>query len=320
MKLLLIALSPETVTPERLSEIRSLARGYEIVVSNGDHEIQGRLRAIEIAAGSFPIDLIEKASNLRWYQQYGAGADWLMTHPEIASRDFLLTTSSGVHAIPITEHIMAFLLCFARGFKSSILGQARRDWEENRRQPLIELSGKRVVLVGVGAIGAHFAKVAASFGMEVVGVRRRASEPVEGTVRIVSQQELDTELPEADFLVLTIPHTPETHHMIDARRIALLKSSAYIVNIGRGRTVKEEDLVTALTENRIAGAGLDVFETEPLPEGSPLWDLDNVIVTPHYSGITPRYTERFVDIFIDNLKCCTQDKPLRNLVDKHRGY
>ncbi|HUX21440.1 MAG TPA: D-2-hydroxyacid dehydrogenase [Spirochaetia bacterium] len=320
MKVLLIAIEPERIPSERLAEIRSIAMGYETLVSKNEEEIRSRHEDIEVVAGSIPHRLLIELPNLRWYQQYGAGADWLMKHPETAERDFLLTNSSGVHAVPITEHIMAYLLCFARGFKASILGQGQRVWEENRRQPLFELYGKRALLIGVGAIGARFAGVASVFGMEVVGVRRTTGRRVEGILRTVGPDSIDAELPEADFLVLTMPHTPETHHMIDERRIALMKSSSYLVNIGRGGTVDEEALVKALSERRIAGAGLDVFETEPLPEGSKLWELENVIITPHYSGITPRYTERFMEIFIDNLKRFVRGEALRNLVDMNRGY
>lgn len=319
MKVLLIALEPERVDPHTVERIKQMARGYEVIVTRDEGQIRERLPHIEIAVGLFPHALLAEARGIRWYQQHGAGSDWLMNHPELAERQFLLTNSSGVHAIPITEHIMTFLLCFARGFKSSILGQRGRVWEENRRQPLLELDGKRIVLVGVGAIGSHFAKVASAFGMQVVGVRRTSGH-IPGTIRTVTRDRLDEELPEADFLVLTVPLTAETRHMIDAARLALLKPTAYLVNIGRGGTVDEEALVAALSAKRLAGAGLDVFETEPLPESSPLWDLENVIITPHYSGITPRYVERLMEIFLDNLERYFADRPLRNLVDRGRGY
>lgn len=320
MKVLLIAIDHDQIPRAKLDEITSLASGYELLVTRDSDEIRSRIDDIEVAAGMLPHALLAEAKNLRWYQQYGAGADWLMEKPEIASNELVLTNASGVHAVPITEHMMAFLLCFARGFKASILGQGAKIWAESRRQPVFELDGKRAVVVGVGAIGAHFAKVAQVFGMEVVGVRRKAGAKVEGTIRTVTHEALDEELPEADFLVLTMPLTPETHHMIDARRLGLLKRDAYLINIGRGGTVDEKALVEALEQKRIAGAGLDVFETEPLPEDSPLWGLENVIITPHYSGLTPRYAERLLDIFIDNLKRYLEKRPLRNVVDFDLGY
>lgn len=320
MKVLLIALEPDQLAEETLERIKTLAAGYELLVTRDKEAIAARAAEIEIATGLVPRSVLGQARGLRWYQQYGAGADWLADHPEVAESGIVLTNASGVHAIPITEHIMTFLLCFSRGFKAPILGQAARVWDENRRQPLFELDGKRVVLIGVGAIGSRFAHVASAFGMEVVGVRRTAGKAVPGTIRTVTHEALDRELPEADFLVLTQPLTPETRHMIDARRIALMKRSAYLVNIGRGATVDETALVEALSAKRIAGAGLDVFETEPLPEASPLWDLENVILTPHYSGLTPRYVERLMEIFVDNLERYLGGKPLRNVVDLERGY
>ena len=320
MKVLLIALEPDQLAEETLERIKTLAAGYELLVTRDKEAIAARAAEIEIATGLVPRSVLGQARGLRWYQQYGAGADWLADHPEVAESGIVLTNASGVHAIPITEHIMTFLLCFSRGFKAPILGQAARVWDENRRQPLFELDGKRVVLIGVGAIGSRFAHVASAFGMEVVGVRRTAGKAVPGTIRTVTHEALDRELPEADFLVLPRPLPPETRHMIDARRIALMKRSAYLVNIGRGATVDETALVEALSAKRIAGAGLDVFETEPLPEASPLWDLENVILTPHYSGLTPRYVERLMEIFVDNLERYLGGKPLRNVVDLERGY
>lgn len=320
MNVLLLALSTEQLNGEHLSRVRSLAHGYEVVATRDEGIIRSRLDDIEIAAGMFPFSLLAEAKNLRWFQQFGAGADWLMERPEIASLDIAITNASGVHSIPITEHIMAYLLCFARGFKASILGQGGHVWEDSRRQPLFELDGKRVLLVGVGAIGAQFAKAASAFGMHVVGVRRSGGQPLEGTVKVVGASEIDAELPEADFVVLTVPLTNATRHMIDARRIGLLKPSAYLINIGRGATVDEQALIDALASKRIAGAGLDVFETEPLPDDSPLWDLENVILTPHYAGITPRYVDRLMEIFTDNLTRYVEGRPLRNLVDVKQGY
>lgn len=320
MKVLLIALNPEQITESALGRIKTLAPDYELLVTRDKEAIGVRAAEIEIATGLVPRSMLDRMTGLRWYQQYGAGADWLTDHPEVAERNLLLTNASGIHAIPISEHIMAFLLCFSRGFKASILGQQHRIWDENRRQSLFELDGKRVVLIGVGAIGSRFALIASTFGMEVVGVRRTQGLPVSGTIRTVTHEELDRELPEADFLVLTQPLTPATHHMIDSRRIGLMKPSAYLVNIGRGGTVDEAALVQALSSHRIAGAGLDVFETEPLPESSPLWELENVILTPHYSGLTPRYVERLMEIFIGNLERFVSEKPLHNVVDYERGY
>jgi phosphoglycerate dehydrogenase-like enzyme len=319
MGIILVATNPSGVDEERRRRLEERANGRGVLVSDNEREIEAHLDEVEIAFGESARRFLNRAKKLRWYQQSGAGADWILDDPKPGA--YILTNASGVHGVPITEHIMAFLLCFARGFKASILGQAGRVWEKNRRQPVFELEGKRVLLIGVGAIGRRFATVAEAFGMEVIGVRRSSgAEEIAGTVKTVRIADIDSELPWADIVVVTAPLTEETRHMFDLRRLRLMKRGSYIVNIGRGPVIKEEDLITVLEEGHIAGAGLDVFETEPLPESSPLWDLENVILTPHYSGLTPRYQERLWEIFLDNLERYNRGERLRNVVDRSRGY
>jgi len=186
--------------------------------------------------------------------------------------------------------------------------------------PLFELAGKTMVLIGVGAIGARTAEVARALGMRVLGVRRHPQLTVPGIEAMYGPGQLLDVLPEADFCVITVPLTPETKGMIGEPELRAMKSTSYIVNIGRGATIQETVLVRALQEGWIAGAGLDVFETEPLPPDSPLWDMDNVIMTAHYAGLTPHYEERAMAIFVDNLKRYRNREPLRNVVDKKLAY
>lgn len=321
MGLILIAMRPEKVPHGTLDRIRKIAPQHELLVSESEQEIEARLPDIEILFGEPGRKFLPRARNLTWFQQSGAGADWIMHTTEIKPGSFTLTSASGVHGVPITEQIMAYLLIFSRAMGPSIRGQRQRIWQESRRQPRFELEGKRCLLAGVGAIGRHFARVAAAFGMEVVGVRRgRSTEPVAGTVRVVSLENLEAELPHAEILVITLPLTPETHHLFDRRRLELLPRGAFIVNIGRGPVIKEDDLIALLKEGRIGGAGLDVFETEPLPPESPLWEMENVIITPHFAGFTPRYEERLWGIFLDNLERYVAGKPMRNVVDWKLGY
>ena len=177
-----------------------------------------------------------------------------------------------------------------------------------------------MVLVGIGAIGERTAKVASGLEMRVLGVRRHPNVSAPGVEAMVGPDQLLSLLPQADFVVLTVPLTDETRHMIGETELRSMKPTAYLVNIGRGGTIDEEALIRALQEGRIAGAGLDVFETEPLPESSPLWDMDNVIVTSHYAGLTPLYNERALSIFLDNLRRYRAGEPLHNVVDKELGY
>jgi len=320
MSVLLVGFDEEHFDDEQKEAIRNAAGAFELLYSRDKAEIAARLADIVVAVGSFPRDLLLEAPNLKWFQQWGAGADWLMEHPEIARKDFTLTNVSGIHAVPISEHIFAFLLAFARNFPRAMHDQLDAVWSQRERQPAFELAGKTMLLLGTGAIGARTAALAQAFGMRVVGVRRNAAKKVEHVGEMVALDALLEVLPEADFVVLTLPLTKDTHHLIGETELRALKGSAILVNIGRGGLVDEPALVRALQEGRLAGAGLDVFETEPLPETSPLWGLENVIITPHTSGDTPYYDERALEIFLENLRCYHKGEPLTHVVDKRLGY
>lgn len=315
---ILIAIEPTEIPEGAVERVQSLAPDARVIVTGKQEEFEPLLDDIEVAAGHFPVQWLMRAPHLRWYQQWGAGTDWLMRHPEAAAKDFTLTNASGVHAIPISEHILALMLAFARRLPESIRAQARHDWK-TARQPAFELAGKTMLLVGVGAIGRRTAQLAAALGMRVIGVRKNAGK-APGIERMLGVEEIDLALPQADFVVLTLPLTAESRGLISAARLAKMKRSAYLINIGRGGTVDEAALIEALKTGQIAGAGLDVFIKEPLPEESPLWDLENVIITAHYAGDTPHYDERAMDIFIDNLARYLKGEPLKNVVDKQRGY
>ncbi len=318
MSIILIHLPPDDVPKETLVHIQALAPQHTVVVTDQREEVERLLDDIEIAAVHFAPQWITRAPRLRWYQQWGAGTDWLLRHPEAASRDFILTNASGVHAIPISEHILAMMLAFSRQLPAAFQAQAQHKWL--RDLPAFELAGSTMVLIGVGAIGRRTARIASSLGMRVVGIRRDPSRSLPEVHQMVGPDQLLGVLPEADFVVLTAPLTRDTHHLLDARAFDKIKPSAYVINIGRGGTIDEKALIHALQTGVIAGAGLDVFASEPLPADSPLWSMNNVIITAHYSGTTPHYNDRAFEIFIDNLERYGKGQPLRNVVDKRLGY
>lgn len=320
MPTILIGLDPQFLPRKPYERIHNLAPGAQIVVTDQPEEMEPLLEAVEIAAGHFPHSLIPRAPRLRWFQQWGAGTDWLMHYPEIARLDFILTNASGVHAVPISEHILAYLLAFARRLPEAMRAQQRHAWQPSGSPEAFELAGKTMLLVGVGAIGQRTALLAGALGMRVIGVRYDPSKSVPGVEYMIGPDGLETALPKADFVVLTMPLTTETRGLFNARLFERMKPAAYFINIGRGGTVNEADLVQALRSGQIAGAGLDVFEVEPLPPESPLWDMENVIITGHYSGSTPHYDRRALEIFIDNLERYQKGQPLRNVVDKQKGY
>jgi len=326
MTKILLGQDPKAVSRDDLHQIEILAPDMDLVITEEQAKIEQVLDDIEIAARRFPHDLIPLAPKLRWIQQWGAGADWLMRYPEIAKLDFVLTNASGVHPIQITEHIFAFLLAFARQLHFAVRAQAKGQWRRPDLdgfagdQPFFELCNKTMLLVGVGAIGERTAQVATAMGMRVIGIRRNPEQKTQPVSAMYGPDALLELLPQADFVVLTVPLTPDTDGMIGEQELRAMRPSAYIVNIGRGGTIQEKALIQALQDGWIAGAGLDVFDVEPLPSDSPLWGLENVIITAHYAGLTPYYEERAMNIFLHNLKLYQAGKPLDNVVDKRLGY
>lgn len=320
MNTLLFGFSPEKFSDACRTQIREIVPNMELVVTRDRAEIERVLADIEIAVCGFPHDLITQAPQLRWFQLWSAGADWLIKRPEVAECAVVITTTSGIHAIPISEHIFAYLLALARSFQYAIRRQTQHQWKDAGQPPVFELTGKTMLIVGVGAIGLRTAEIARAFGMRVLGVRRNPSAPAPVVEAMFGPEQLCEALPQADVVVLTTPLTPETHHSIGEREFRAMKPTAYLVNIGRGATVDQAALIRALQENWIAGAGLDVFEPEPLPEDSPLWDMENVIITGHYAGHNPYYDDRAMEVFLTNLRRYVADQPLLNVVDKRLGY
>ena len=321
MSTILVGFNPERFSKSYREQIQEITPDMRLLVTKDREEMKAVLDDIEIAACQFPHGLLLRARNLRWYQQWGAGADWLLRHPGAAESDFVLTSTSGMHETQATEHIFAFLLAFARELHRAIRLQGRREWLSQGQHPgLFELSGKTMVLIGAGAIGEQTERVAVAFGMRILGVRRNPAIGLPGVEGMYGPDLLLDVLPQADVVVVTAPLTHETQGMIVEEELRAMKPTAYLVNIGRGGIVDESALVCALDEGWIAGAGLDVFEEEPLPKDSPLFGLENVIVTAHYAGVTPNYDERAMAIFLDNLRRYKAGEPLRNVVDKKLGY
>lgn len=320
MTSIVIGLREDLVPAGRLEEIAAIMPGAAVTVSDRRACLEAALRDAEIAAGRIPVDLIADAPRLRWFQQWEAGADWLYGYPSVVTSDLVVTTASGVHAVPIAEHVFALLLAFARMLPKSVQAQQRHEWLDREQGRYFELAGGTLLIIGMGAIGRRIAVVARGLGMRVFGVRRNPAdeEPAEWT--IAGPDQIHRWLPLADAVVLSLPLNDETRNLFGERELRLMKPSAHLVNVGRGATIDEPSLVRALREGWIAGVGLDVFATEPLPPDSPLWDMENVIVTAHYAGSTPAYNERSMAIFLDNLRRYRAGLALRNVVDKQRGY
>lgn len=261
-------------------------------------------------------DVLDAAPQLRWIHTPSAGVDHLLT-PKVLARDIVLTNSAGVHAIPIAEFVLALMLDRVKCLAALHTAQAGQHWATNL--PMDELYGATVLIIGLGSIGQAIAQRAAAFGMRVWGSRRNP-QPLPYTEQVVGAGNWRQLLPQADYVIIATPLTPETRGMFDAAALQEMRPDAFLINIARGAIIDEAALLTALRENWIAGAALDVFDSEPLPPDSPFWSLPNVFVTPHCSWTSPHMRQRVAELFLDNLDRYRTGMPLRNIVDKQAGY
>ena len=261
--------------------------------------------------------LKEKATNLRWLQLTSAGLDRAAKSGLLES-DIMVTSASGLHATPIGEFVLALMLMFCKQAHTFVRAQGRKEWVRFMPQ---ELYGKTVGVVGMGHIGAEVARLSKAFGCRVLAIRRSVTaRTTEDDIDLLPPADLPYLLEQSDFVVLATPLTEETRGLIGEAELKTMKSSARLINIARGPVVDQSALIAALKSGEIAGAGLDVFEQEPLPEDSELWDLENVIMSPHISGGTEIYNQRATGIFCDNLKRYIAGERLNNLADPARGY
>jgi len=289
--------------PDRDSLERQIAEAEIVYTWWGDRE------ALEAA---WP-----EARNLRWVAASNVGINQLL-FPALVESDVILTNARGAADGPIAETVVGFVIAMAKGFLRMFDDQRAHVWGE---QDLERLAGGRVLVVGPGPIGRAIARALRDgLGMrtEAVGRSARPGDGVFETIR--GADELHAALAEADYVVDAMPLTPQTRHVFDADAFAAMKPTARFVNVGRGATVDERALVTALAEGRVAGAALDVFEEEPLPADSPLWDMEQVIVCPHMSGDVEGWEADFAAVFYDNVERWLRGEPLRNVVDKRLGF
>ncbi|MCS6801000.1 MAG: D-2-hydroxyacid dehydrogenase [Chloroflexota bacterium] len=261
--------------------------------------------------------LVDCAPDLKWIQIPWAGLDQVAA-AGVFERGIVVTNAKGLNARYVAEWALAAILAFAKNLPRYIRQQPAKCWD---RHPALSLEEITVGIVGLGTIGSELARRAQALGMRVIAIRRSGpAAPPPGVAWLGGPADLDRLLAEADVVVLTAPHTAETRGLIGARQLQTMKRSAYLVNVARGALVDEEALAAALREGVIAGAALDVFQTEPLPPSSPLWDLDNVILTPHVSGSYEGHFHRVLRLFIANLERYIAGQPLLNVCDPEKGY
>ncbi len=308
------------VTDEHIRQIKDVKRDLKVVLRTSplDLLMKKELRDTDILLTTAGIPQIELLTNIKWIHVSSAGVDRLAQ--ELKNSSIIITNSSGVHPIPISEHVLGFMLMFARQLNKSYKAQILDKKWSREIKGIFELYRKTAGIIGMGRVGSQITRLTKALGMRVLAVTRQKHEKQEFVDKLFTYKDLDIVLKEADFVINSLPATSETFHLFNADKFSKMKRSAYFINIGRGKTVKEDDLIDVLTKRKIAGAGLDVFETEPLSPKNRLWKLDNVIITPHISGWTPFYMDRVINIFCANLKAFLANKPLPNEIDKQKGY
>jgi phosphoglycerate dehydrogenase-like enzyme len=262
-------------------------------------------------------EIIMKVKKLKWIMVFSAGVEKLPFRA-IKQKGILVTNAKGIHKIPMAEYTIAMILQVARQAKQLISNEQNRVWV--RSVPMTELSGKTLGVLGAGAIGTQIAKYAQVFNMRTIGLNR-SGRSVEAFDEMVTTSNLGDLLEKSDFVVSVLPSTPKTDGMINKQVFLQMKESAVFINIGRGQNVVEADLIAALEEGEIAHAVLDVFEKEPLPADHPFWEMENVTVTPHLSGISNQYLPRSIEVFENNLKeFLSGSNELKNVINLDQGY
>ena len=318
---ILVTLPADRVPRDIEKQLRQAGDGRDVRVRTDTTTLEPDLNTVEILMGFVPWHLLARMPHLSWVQLWSAGADGLQQYPELKDLPFKVTSASGIHGQQLAEHIFGLLLAWNRRFAAVFAAQRRHEWRYVTAEETDVLQGKTMLILGYGVIGKRTAQVARALGMRVIALRRSVPEAlVPGDIRLESIRDLRVLLPEADVVVNILPYTQETKHIIGAVELGLMKRTSLYVNVGRGATTDEQALIEALQTKGIAGALLDVTEIEPLPRDSPLWDLDNVLLTSHYAGLHPDYSALAMEIALDNLGRYIRGEPLRNLVDKQQGY
>jgi phosphoglycerate dehydrogenase-like enzyme len=313
-----VFLPPQTDTTRQwAAALAQQVPELDVVIADSPEAAAQQLAHADAAFGTLTPELLSSAHKLAWLQApaiappAGYYFDDLVQHPVV------VTNFRGIFNEHIAAHIMAFVLAFARGLHRYFPLQMQHAWKPDPLDTgVVHLPSATALIVGVGGIGAETALKCAAFGMRVIGVDARRTDCPESVAELHAPERLDDLLPTADFVILTIPHTPETEGLMNAERFGRMKPSAFFINIGRGKTTRLHDLVAALSSGKLAGAGLDVFEEEPLPSDHPLWSSPNVLITPHTAGFGPFLDDRRLAIIIENGRRFVRNEPLLNVVDK----
>jgi phosphoglycerate dehydrogenase-like enzyme len=332
--MLKLVLFPQ-VSNARLEKICAVVPQMRVVQAATEAEAVEAIADADALFGYLPPPLLQAAGRLKWVQAPTASMEKFL-YPELVTAPVIVTNMQGIFSDVIADHVLGFILCFAKNLHIYIRQQLRGHWQMLGREAnelpgyagpgevhpsdraALTLADCTLGIVGLGGIGRETAKRGLAFGLRVLAADPRAHEAPPG-VTLWPPDRLDEMLSRSDFVVIAAPHTPQTYKLFRRERIRRMKPTAYLINVGRGVIVDLADLTAALEAAEIAGAGLDVFETEPLAPEHPLWQMPNVIITPHCAAASPRIAERHLETLLDNLRRFVAGQPLRNVVDKRMG-
>jgi phosphoglycerate dehydrogenase-like enzyme len=324
------------VSQKRLDKIRAAGAPMSVVQVPDEAQAVAAIADADALFGYLTPAMLMAATKLRWAQAPTASMEKYL-YPELIRSQVVVTNMRGIFSDVIADHVFGFILCFAKNFHTYIRRQSSGVWHVLGRaagelpgyggpgevhpsdEAALTLGDCTLAVIGMGGIGTETARRGLAFGMRVLGVDPKASDAPD-RVDLWRPDRLDEVLAQSDFVVIAAPHTPETSKLFNRRRIQHMKKTAYLINVGRGVIVDLEDLTSALKAGEIAGAGLDVFEIEPLPPDHPLWQMPNVIITPHTAAASPRVPERHLATLLENLRRFVEGRPLLNVVDKTRWF
>ncbi len=309
------------LTRQWAKRLADTVSGMRIVLAEDNAAAAAAIVTADAAFGTLSAELLSKAQRLRWLQAPQAAPPAGYYYPELVAHSVTVTNFREIYNDHISAHILSFVLAFARGLHIFIPQQLRREWKKPPEdEGVVSLPGATALIVGLGGIGAETARLLSALGLRVLAVDARRTDRPDAVAELHPPEALDRLLPQADFVILTVPHTPATEGFFNAMRFRRMKPSGFFINIGRGMTTRLDDLVAALKAREIAGAALDVYEQEPLPADHPLWGLPNVLLTPHMAGYGPHLNERRFQIIQDNCRAFANGQALRNVVDKANWF
>ena len=314
-------LESNEIVDRYLAIVRELVSGHQYVICDDEEDVKREVVDADVMlCWKITPEVFARAQKLRWIQFGSAGIDHTV-FPELLNSHVILTTLAGIHRVVVAEHVLALMLALARRLNLAASLQLQHNYDRAEIAATADvLAGKTVGIIGLGRIGLNIARLAKAFEMTVVGTKRVLDGELPNVDQVYGAGDYRRILPLSDFLVLAVPLTAETHALIGRKEIEMMKPHSCLINVARGAMVDHDALADALKSGKLRGAALDVFPQEPLPSNSPIWDLPNVIITPHAAASHPGYAESAAYIFKKNLTAFLRGEPMTNVYDRSRGY